>query len=108
VINPQQNPDIDVIEDLSCLEEPEGEDIQDTDVLEENAISNVEELEDNSELIDGAENVRKLVYNDQNIEQRVESNLEGEMELRYGACSGRYDVRPRRPRDYGSHMYDTI
>jgi hypothetical protein len=65
VINPQQNPAIDVIEDLSCLEEPEGEDIQDTDVLEENAISNIEEFEDNSELIDGDENVRNLVDNDQ-------------------------------------------
>jgi hypothetical protein len=80
MINPQQDPDIDFIEYLSCLEEPEGEDIQDTDVLEENEISNVEELEDNSELIDGADNVGNLVDNDQNIEQPVESNLEGEME----------------------------
>jgi hypothetical protein len=38
MINPQQDPAIDIIEDKPCLEEPEGEDIQDTDVLEEDAI----------------------------------------------------------------------
>jgi hypothetical protein len=48
-----------------------------------------------------------LVDNDQNIDQTVESNLEGEMELRYGVCSGRYDLRPRRPRDY-SHLHATM
>jgi hypothetical protein len=107
MINPHQHPVNDIIEDLLCLEEPEGEDIQDTDVLEENTISTVEELEDNSELIDKAENVGNLVDNDQNIEQPVESNLEGEMELRYGVRSGRYDLRPRRPRDY-SHLHATM
>jgi hypothetical protein len=107
MINPQQDPANDIIEDLSCLEEPEGEYIQDTDVLEENTISTVEELENNSELIDGAENVGNLIDNNQNIEQPVESNLEGEMELRYGVRSGRYDLRPRRPRDY-SHLHATM
>jgi hypothetical protein len=107
MINPQQDPAIDIIEDKSCLEEPEGEDIQDTDVLEEDAISNVKELEDNNELIDEAENVGNLVDNDQNIEQSVELNLEDEMELRYGARSGRYDLRPRRPCDY-SHLHATM
>jgi hypothetical protein len=48
-----------------------------------------------------------LVDNDQNIEQPVELSLEDEMELRYGACSGRYDLRPRRPRDY-SHLHATM
>jgi hypothetical protein len=107
MINPQQDPAIDIIEDKPCLEEPEREDIQDTDVLEEDAISNVEELEDNNELVDEAENVGNFVDNDQNIEQPVELNLEDEMELRYGAHSGRYDLRPRRPCDY-SHLHATM
>jgi Zinc knuckle len=106
--NPQQGLNIDVMEGVPRLAEPEREDIEGMDAMGENIFGDVEEQGDNIEMIDEVENLLEIDQNiDQNIEQPVELNLDDEMDLRYGVRSGNYDLRPRRPRDY-SHLHTTI
>jgi len=106
-INPRQGPVFEIMREEPRLGEPDGEDIEDIDMLEDDALNDIEEQEDNNEVIDEAGDIEILAENDQNIEQPAELNLDDEMEIRYGPRNSNYDLRPRRPRDY-SHLHATM
>jgi hypothetical protein len=94
-------------------EEPAEEAVDDRYMSEENEIDIIDEqvnkndLIDGIDIIDGTNNVENIGEDDQNDEQPVEINPEAEMDMRNGPRSPRYNLRPRRPRDY-SHLYATI
>ena len=97
------------------MEEPEN-----TVILEQDGLDNINIENDNNEVFDVFDGNNNEIDGNLNedeihpeepgdliIEDQADLNIEDEMNLRYGPRNDHYDLRPRRPRDY-SHLHATI
>lgn len=82
--------------------ENEGELNEDEMPPHDDEVENEDEMNENIE-----QDANVLPMNQQPAEVAEENNLEEQMDANYGVRSGRYDLRPRRKRDF-SHMFTNV